>query len=219
MNKSESIKELATALAKAQAKLKNPPFDSKNPHFKSSYASLASVRDTIIPTLAEFGLSLIQNVSSRENGVCCSNLLMHVSGEWLETDPLEVPADKRNAHGYGSACTYARRFSLMALGVVVGDVDDDGNEAAKGAIKPTKITPTSGAWEEMDEESQTFLQNLADEVLSIVVDGDIQAAYSHLHSQHLTTEEKAALWTRFDSKVRAALTKEGQRVKELKTAA
>lgn len=206
MNKSESIKEIATALAKAQAKLKNPPFDSKNPHFKSNYASLASVRDTIIPVFAEFGLSIIQNVSSRENGVTCSNLIMHASGEWLETDQLEVPADKHNAHGYGSACTYARRFSLMALGCVVGDVDDDGNDAVKNA--PTLLhSATTGVWESMSEESKIYLQGIANEVTSIIVDGDMKAAYDHLHRDSLDTEEKAALWSRFDSKIRTALTK------------
>lgn len=210
MLKSDSIKEIATALAKAQAKLKNPPFDSKNPHFKSNYASLASVRDTIVPVFAEFGLSIIQNVSSRENGVTCSNLVMHSSGEWLETDPLEVPADKHNAHGYGSACTYARRFSLMALGCVVGDVDDDGNDAVKNA--PTLLhKPAAGAYDGLSEPQKTEVCFVRDNILKVTDHGEdlsleaIGSAYSL--ASVLDNDQKVALTDMLGkySKLRKAL--------------
>jgi len=130
MKKSENICDLAFALAKAQSEMQNPQFDSKNPHFKSSYASLASVRNAVVPVLARNGLSLLQDVTTTESGVTCSNLLMHESGQWIETQGITVFVDKQNAHGIGSATTYARRFSLMALVTVVGDDDDDGNAAA-----------------------------------------------------------------------------------------
>lgn len=137
MKKSESISDLAFALAKAQSEMQNPQFDSKNPHFKSSYASLASVRNAVVPVLARNGLSLLQDVTTTENGVTCSNLLMHESGQWIETEGITVFVDKQNAHGIGSATTYARRFSLMALVTVVGDDDDDGNGTIQ--IRPEVI--------------------------------------------------------------------------------
>lgn len=127
MEMSESIIDLSAALASAQAELNNPIFDSKNPHFKSSYASLASVRNAVVPVLAKHGLSIIQDVSAVEGGIICVQMLLHKSGQWIRTSGLKVPFDKANAHGYGSATTYARRFSLMALACVVGDDDDDGN--------------------------------------------------------------------------------------------
>jgi len=127
MKKSENICDLALALSVAQSEMNNPQFDSKNPHFKSSYASLASVRNAVVPVLARNGLSLLQDVTTTENGVTCSNLLMHKSGQWIETEGITVFVDKQNAQGIGSATTYARRFSLMALVTVVGDDDDDGN--------------------------------------------------------------------------------------------
>lgn len=138
MEKSENINELATALAMAQAEMSNPVFDSKNPHFKSSYASLASVRNTVIPVLAKHGLSVIQDVKDVENGVTCVQMLMHKSGQWMQTSGLRVPVDKNNAHGYGSATTYARRFSLMALTCVVGDDDDDYINVASETKKQNK---------------------------------------------------------------------------------
>lgn len=141
MKKSENIADLASALAKAQSEMQNPQLDSKNPHFKSSYASLASVRNAVVPVLARNGLSLLQDVTTTENGVTCSNLLMHESGQWIETQGITVFVDKQNAHGIGSATTYARRFSLMALVTVVGDDDDDGNAAVQPsqAAQPVQV--------------------------------------------------------------------------------
>ena len=130
MNKSESIASIAAALAKAQAELKNPPFDSKNPHFKNNYASLASVRDTVTPVLAQHGIAVLQLLGKSDVGVSCETVLTHESGEWISST-IELPATKQDAQGYGSACTYARRYALMAIVNVVGDVDDDATEASK----------------------------------------------------------------------------------------
>lgn len=132
MNRSESINELATALAKAQAELRNPAFDSTNPHFKSKFASLAGVRDAITPVLVKHGLSVSQlPTNDHEGRPCVETMLMHSSGQWVSST-LAVPVAKSDAHGAGSAITYARRYSLMAIVNVVGDEDDDGNQAVHG---------------------------------------------------------------------------------------
>lgn len=138
MMHSENIAEIAAALAKAQSEMQNPQFDSKNPHFKSSYASLASVRNAVVPVLAKHGISVMQDVVSSPEGVTCVQLLSHSSGQWIRTSGMFVPVDKANAHGYGSATTYARRFSLMALACVVGDDDDDGNAAVQ-TVQPVQV--------------------------------------------------------------------------------
>ncbi len=132
MNKSEQINDLAAALAAAQAELRNPIFDSQNPHFKSKFASLAQVRDTITPTLAKHGLSVTQLATNDDQGrPSVETILLHKSGQWLSST-LAVPVAKADAHGAGSAITYARRYSLMAIVNVVGDEDDDGNSAVAG---------------------------------------------------------------------------------------
>jgi hypothetical protein len=156
MKKSENIADLALALAKAQSDMSNPKFDSKNPHFKSSYASLASVRNAIVPVLARNGLSLLQDITTTENGVTCSNLLMHESGQWIETEGITVFVDKHSAQGIGSATTYARRFSLMALVTVVGGDDDDGN----GTIQIRPEVVKDSALEKKIKECET-LEDLA----------------------------------------------------------
>jgi hypothetical protein len=134
MNKSTSIANLAAAMAKAQAEMHNPRLDSTNPHFKSKFASLAAVREAVIPVLAKHGLSLTQFPVTHEGTAGCINHLAHESGEWMEETFL-LPVDKSNAHGYASALTYAKRLSMQSVVGVVGDEDDDGNAAADG-VKP-----------------------------------------------------------------------------------
>lgn len=123
--------ELASALAKAQAELKNPGFDSTNPHFRNKFASLAAVRNSVVPVMAKHGLSVIQNLTTVDNYVACETILLHSSGQMLRLGPLALPATKADAQGFGSAATYARRYSLMAVAGVVGDEDDD----AEGAVR------------------------------------------------------------------------------------
>jgi cell division septation protein DedD len=61
--------------------------------------------------------------------------ILHKSGEWIADEGLYIPADKRNAQGFGSATTYGRRYALMALIGVAPDDDDDGNAASAPAPK------------------------------------------------------------------------------------
>lgn len=201
MNKSESIKELAVALTKAQAELKNPSFDATNPHFKNRYASLAGVRDTVTPTLSKHGLSIVQLLESDDSGPICETVLIHTSGEWISSR-LHVPASKLDAQGFGSAITYARRYALQATLNVVGDADDDGEAAAKAPI-----TPTAGVWESLDEDEQKFLTKIATEVSAFIVEGDVAGAVGHVRAQGLQPEEQVALNTRFNSKERSAMKK------------
>lgn len=138
MNKSESIDELSAALAKAQGEMKNPKFDTANPFFKSRYASLSCVRDAVIPCLSKNNLAVTQIVQAAGESVECETVLMHGSGQWLSST-LQLPVTKHDAQGFGSAITYARRYSLMAICGVVGDEDDDGNAASAGkAGKPAE---------------------------------------------------------------------------------
>lgn len=125
MNRSEQIHELAAALVKAQAAMRNPAFDRINPAFKSPYASLAAIRDAVIPALTANGLAVVQSLRAIPDGIECETLLMHTSGQWL-ADTLALPAQRKDAQGLASASTYCRRYALQSLVCVVGDTDDDG---------------------------------------------------------------------------------------------
>lgn len=129
-----TLPKLGTALAAAAAELKNPPLNGRNPHFDSKYATLADVRNAVVPVLAKHGISVVQDPVTVDGGAGCYTTLLHSSGEHMRFGPIVVPVERKTAHGYGSALTYARRYSLQAVCGVVGEEDDDGNAAVD---KPT----------------------------------------------------------------------------------
>ena len=134
MNKSESIAALAAALATAQGSMKGAVKDSANPFFKSKYADLASVVEALRSAFSANGLSYIQTIQpSDRDEVRVETMILHSSGEWISCGVLALPVSKVDAQGYGSALTYARRYSLSAA-VGVAPEDDDGNAAT--AAKP-----------------------------------------------------------------------------------
>ena len=126
MNKSESIKELATALCKFHQQVGKIKKEAKNPYFKSNYASLPNILDAIQEPLSDCGLSFVQ-FPTDEN--ILSTTLMHVSGEWMEASYKMKPT-KADPQALGSAITYQRRYALCAI-LGLNTDDDDGNNASK----------------------------------------------------------------------------------------
>jgi hypothetical protein len=115
MKKSESICELAKALAKVQASLVPAKRDSTNPYFNSTYADLSSVWESCRETLSKNGLCIIQgNSVGAEKTLIVETILIHESGQWVQSE-LCLPLSKADPQGVGSAMTYA---------------DDDGNAAS-----------------------------------------------------------------------------------------
>lgn len=216
MNRSESIAQLAAALAKAQAKMKNPHFDSVNPHFRSKFASLAAVREAVLPVLSAHGLSLSQWPVANGNYAGCVTLLAHDSGEWIE-ETFIIPIDKANAHGYASAVTYAKRISMQSVAAVVGDEDDDGNGAVKEGPPPISVAAVKKeSYEALEIDEQAMVDDLAFRVTRLVNQGDHGGAFAEIDAAIPETGEnrapkydllKPALWGKLDSKTRSALTK------------
>lgn len=124
--KSESIKELAVALAKAQQEIKSAHKDADNPFFKSKYADLTSVWNACRDALNKNGLSIVQG-PQWGSGECLETTLIHSSGEWIST-LCPLINKKEDMQGLGSAISYARRYSIAAICGVVTE-DDDANTA------------------------------------------------------------------------------------------
>ena len=144
MNSSDSIKELATALAIVQGQLTFAKKDSKNPFFKSNYADLESVWDACRSLLSDNGLAIMQFPGDYVDGnMTLTTIMTHSSGEWVAQN-MSLPVSKPDAQGAGSAITYMRRYALAAI-VGVVQADDDGNSASEKATvvadKATSITP------------------------------------------------------------------------------
>ena len=124
------MKNIATALVKAQKAFGPALKTSTNPHFRSRYADLSACVEAVIDSLNNNGIALIQRNYEDNTGVTVETLFVHESGEILECGKLHVPASKQDPQGYGSALTYARRYSLMAACGIAPE-DDDGNAASR----------------------------------------------------------------------------------------
>lgn len=140
MERSESIAEISKALNTFRISVKQPVKSASNPFFKSKYVALEGVVDAIDSALKDTGLSYVQEATSEGNQVSVTTLLLHESGEWIELTPLTLPVAKNDAQAFGSAETYARRYSLSAAFGITSDLDDDGNAASSNppAQQPTK---------------------------------------------------------------------------------
>jgi hypothetical protein len=124
------MKNIATALVKAQKAFGPALKSSTNPHFKSKYADLAACVEAVIDALNNNGIALIQQSHECADGIIIETLFVHESGEMISGGKLHVPATKQDAQGYGSAMTYARRYSLQAACGIAPE-DDDGNNASR----------------------------------------------------------------------------------------
>jgi hypothetical protein len=139
------MKQIAAALVKAQRAFGPALKDKNNPAFRSKYADLGACIDAVQDALNANGIALLQQTREDATGVTVETVLLHESGESWASGPLHVPAAKQDPQGYGSALTYARRYSLMAACGIAPE-DDDGNAASqprKPANDSTKTDPAS----------------------------------------------------------------------------
>ncbi|QDX91102.1 recombinase (plasmid) [Brevibacillus laterosporus] len=129
MNSSDSIKSIAEALANFNAEVSKVAKDANNPFFKNTYATLDQIIDEVRPILQKNGLSILQLPGGDGEKVALRTLLIHQSGEWIESEPLSMKPVKNDPQSVGSAITYARRYSMAAFLSLNTGEDDDGNAA------------------------------------------------------------------------------------------
>ena len=135
------MKSIAAALVKAQKEFGPALKTSTNPHFRSRYADLSACVEAVIDALNNNGIYLMQLTDEHDGGVKVSTVFIHESGEQLSGGSLFMPATKHDAQGFGSALSYARRYSLMAACGIAPE-DDDGNHATKAApVAAPKAAP------------------------------------------------------------------------------
>jgi hypothetical protein len=218
------VSNIAAAFVKAQRGFAPALKDKTNPHFKSKYVDLASCVDAVIDSLHANGIALIQKTHLDDSGVTVATIFLHESGECLDGGMLHVPAAKNDPQGYGSALTYARRYSLMAACGIAPE-DDDGNAATR-AHQQREPDP----WEGWTPDQAKKLRLTGQECIQAFNEGrefDAYASYSTMldrASDHDTRMRmQLALSSTFGphSALRASLKKheEAERVGEFKTPA
>ena len=189
---SESISELAKALVKFNTKVGKISKDAKNPFFKNNYATLDNIIDEVRPVLAEFGLSVLQLPSGDGENIQISTLLMHESGEWLESESLIMKPVKNDPQGLGSAITYARRYALQSFLSLNTGEDDDGNNASR---PPKQQQP------KVTQEQMSTLLDKAQEYCDIKGQGtpqEIFKAFKITNVKELSQKDAATLITKID---------------------
>lgn len=129
---SPEVGELAKALIKVQRSLQPALKDSLNPFAKNTYASLKSIIDSCREALLDNGIWLCQYTVPVENGYLglVSKLTHAESGQW-QASLLVMPLPKADPQGYGSALSYARRYSVSTIVGIVCE-DDDAELATNG---------------------------------------------------------------------------------------
>jgi hypothetical protein len=149
-------------------------------------------------------------------------VILHSSGQWLSCGVIAVPVVKNDAQGYGSALTYARRYSLSAAFGVAPE-DDDGNAAA--AASPAKqiiaanVKPTAGAMERLDQEQRRKVEKVASEVVDCFEVSEHETAYTVIQEAKLDADEKVALSSLLGSGIRSALKRIGEQRRNAEAAA
>ncbi len=140
MNKSDTISELAKALSSFQGKMVAVKKDAVNPFYKSKYATLDTIWETIRNPLAENGLSVTQTLGFTLEGKSFLETTLYHGGEWTSGQQLLNPV-KDDPQSFGSAISYARRYGLSAILGIVADEDDDANIATKPEPKAELKAP------------------------------------------------------------------------------
>lgn len=124
------MKTIASAFVKAKKAFGPALKDKTNPAFRSKYADLGACLEAVEDALLDNGIALTQETSLDETGVTVETVMLHESGESIRFGKLHVPASKQDPQGYGSALTYARRYSLITACGIAPE-DDDGNAASR----------------------------------------------------------------------------------------
>ena len=168
-------KLIATAFVKAQKEFGPALKSSTNPHFKSKYADLSACVEAVIDALNNNGIGMMQKLYENATGVSVETIFLHESGETLECGVLHVPASKQDPQGYGSALTYARRYSLMSACGIAPE-GDDGNMASRKPEPKSNVNESEMAdWLEAIAQSQDLPELQKNFVKAIsATDGDKQ---------------------------------------------
>lgn len=146
------MENISKALVKAQSEMSNPKKENTNPFFKSKYADLNSVREAVMPALNANGISVLQPMTHLDGKNFIKTVLLHESGESLESLTEIIYSKQNDAQAQGSGITYARRYGLQSF-ICVGADDDDGNKSSKAPNnKPAE------KWLNVDSEEWTALK-------------------------------------------------------------
>lgn len=193
------MKNVSAALVKAQRAFGPALKANTNPHFKSKYADLAACIEAVVDALNENGIALMQRLHPCESGVSVETLFVHESGEHMSAGVFSVPASKQDPQGYGSALTYARRYSLMAACGHAPE-DDDGNAGSKAKADQKRAEPPAPDRTLVMKVSNAIIEHFAQ-------DRELGALQEWQTAVDMSEEFAGAVWARLPTPERDKLRK------------
>lgn len=202
------MKQISAAFVKAKRSFGPALKDKNNPHFKSKYADLGACLEAVEDALLENGIALLQETFEDGSGVTVETVFLHESGEERRCGKLHVPASKQDPQGYGSALTYARRYSLMTACGIAPE-DDDGNAASKATnnVRSFVSGPRTGIGDDLPQDWKDYLQDLAQRATDLVSQGNLAGAIAEIAKDNLDDTQRVYLENQLDSKTRSSLKK------------
>ena len=185
MEHSESINELATALAKAQAEIRNPNKNTKNTFFKNEYADLTSVLGCIRPVASANGLSFIQAVEAYNGNVAVTSQITHSSGQWIkQVASVEVPKTSKNPiQDLGSMATYLKRYQAQSIWAICGDEDTDAQDLGIEDISDEKVAHLDAMLDATKSSKEAFLKVYGVENSKSLTDSQYEKAKKQLQQK------------------------------------
>lgn len=181
----------------------------KTGHNKFAGYYYFELADFIVPALKifnEVGLCSLVSFDSEKAVMTITDL---EDGSQVQiTSPMSSAALKgcHDVQNLGAVQTYLRRYLWVAALEIVEHDAVDSSEPVKPQAKATGArAATVEAWDALDEESQKFLEGIANEVKGYISNGLVGEAVKYLEDQKLDSDEKTAIWSRFDSKQRSAI--------------
>ena len=187
------MKQLASSFVKAKKAFGPALKDKTNPAFRSKYADLGNCLDAVEGALLDNGIAVVQETFEDATGVTVETVFLHESGEERRCGKLHVPAAKQDPQGYGSALTYARRYSLITACGIAPE-DDDGNAATDTKRKQDAQPPA------VDMSPKAVAKRL----LAGVAAGDAEGVCDYLIS--LDDKTRDSIWALLDAKTQEKLT-------------
>ena len=126
--------------------------DGKNPHFKSNYATLDNVIETVTDPLDKYGFFLTHHTFGNEHGMFVRTHILHKTGEMIVSTDIPIVLHKQDMQALGGAITYARRYGILSL-LNLPTEDDDGNYASappkRGASDNESDKPVANIWKDI----------------------------------------------------------------------
>lgn len=187
------MKQIASAFIKAKKAFSPALKEKTNPAFRSTYADLGACLEAVNDALLDNGIAVYQETHDDATGVTVETVLLHESGESLRSGKFHVPAAKQDPQGYGSALTYARRYSLMTACGIAPE-DDDANAATDAKRKQDAAPPAV----DMSPKAR------AGRITAGVKAGDASGAAIVLAKE--TEKVRDSIWSFLDDKTRDELT-------------